>query len=99
MRVRPHGSKSSSAASSGEAGAAGAFEGDAEEDVAEVAVLEPRARRGGQAERADRPHDLVDAVGAGVHRPPPGDPGGVGEQAAQRDALGAELLQLRQPRR
>ena len=74
-----------------ERGAADAFEGDAEDDVAEVAVLEPRARRRRQAEPADRPHDVGRALGAGVHRPPAGDPGGVGEQPPQRDALGAEL--------
>ena len=83
----------------GQAGAGDAFEGDAEEDVAEIAVLEARPGRCRQPEPADRPHDLGGALGAGVHRAPAGDPGGVGEQPAHRDALAAELVELREQRR
>ncbi len=99
MRVRPHGVEDQFAGELGQRRAGGAFEGDPEEDVAEVAVLEPRAGSCGEAERADGPHDIAGALGAGVDRSPTRDPGGVGEQAPQRDTLGSKLLQLREQRR
>ena len=99
MRVRPHGSKSSSRASSGRLAPPARSRATPRRMKPRSLYSNREPGRGGEAEGADRPHDLVAARGAGVHRPPPGDPGGVGEQAPQGDTLGAELLQLRQPRR